>query len=269
MTRITSAIPILKLQIETLIDLNSREDLSEEVRDIWGDELTRESIRKLVGVGAAHASKVCAPITHVLTFLIAPIMQSHEIWNLWQEWEMDKIEGLQNPEERAEAVARVDAMFLERMRQIHIGPSLVYPTVYTVPYITIDYTTTSDSYSTFVTAHFPPQQYERKLVQATKVRESALRMLSWKEQKISREQLELKAQNGSVEDWKAYILWEKKGKKVQSRLMPILYERAIECAASERWDAIWADDEARLAAAEAALRGFWEDYLSFQVGELH
>ena len=94
-------------------------------------------------------------------------------------------------------------------------------------------------------------------------------MLSWKEQKISREQLELKAQSGSVEDWKAYILWEKKGKKVQSRLMPILYERAIECAASERWDAIWADDEARLAAAEAALRGFWEDYLGFQVGEMH
>jgi len=196
-------------------------------------------------------------------------MQSHEIWNLWQEWEMGKIEGLQNAGAIAEAVAAVDAMFLERMRQIHIGPSLVYPTVDAVPDITIDYTATSDSYSTFVTAHFPPQQYERKLVQATKVRESALRMLSWKEQKITREQLELKAQSGSIEDWKAYILWEKKGKKVQSRLMPILYERAIECAARERWAAIWAEDEARLAAAETALRGFWEDYLGFQVGELH
>ena len=89
-------------------------------------------------------------------------MQSHEIWNLWQEWEMGKFEGLQNPE----AVARVDTMFLEHMCQIHIGPS---PTVHAVPHITIDYTATSDSYSTFVTAHFPPQQYERKLVQATKV----------------------------------------------------------------------------------------------------
>ena len=56
---------------------------------------------------------------------------------------------------------------------IHIGPSLVYPAVDQVPHITIDYTATSDSYSTFVTAHFPPQQY------ATEVRESALHMLSW------------------------------------------------------------------------------------------
>ena len=177
--------------------------------------------------------------------------------------EMGKIEGVQNPEARAEA--RVDAMFLERMRQIHIGPSLVYPTVGAVPHITIDYTATSDSYSTFVTAHFLPQQYEQKLVQATKVRESALRMLSWKEQRS----LASSSSSSAVEDWKAYILWEKKGKKVQSRLMPILYECAIKCAASERWDAIWAEDEARWTAAEAALRGFWEDYLGFQVGELH
>lgn len=94
-------------------------------------------------------------------------------------------------------------------------------------------------------------------------------MLSWKEKKTTREQLELKAQRGSIEDWKAYILWEKKGKKVQSRLMPVLYERAIERAASERWAAIWGEDEARFVATEAALRGFWEDYLGFQVGEVH
>jgi len=29
-------------------------------------------------------------------------------------------------------------------------------------------------------------------------------------------------------------MWEKKGKKVQSGPMPVLYERAIECAASEQ-----------------------------------
>jgi len=46
---------------------------------------------------------------------------------------------------RAEAVARVDTMFLERMRQIHIGSSLVYPAVGAVPHITIDYTATGKS----------------------------------------------------------------------------------------------------------------------------
>ena len=99
-------------------------------------------------------------------FLITPTIQRHEIWNLCQEWEVRIIDSLPNAEERAEAVARVDTMFLERMRQIHIGPSLVYPVVGQVPHITIDYTATSDSYSTLVTAHFPPRQYERKLVQA-------------------------------------------------------------------------------------------------------
>ena len=107
-----------------------------------------------------------------------------------------------------------------------------------------------------MTAHFPSQRYGRKLVQATKIRDSALH--TCKAQRNTCEQLELKAQSGSIEDWGAYILWEKKGKKVQSRLMPVLYARAIECAASERWATIWVEVETWLAGAEAeaALRGF-------------
>ena len=50
--------------------------------------------------------------------------------------------------------------------------------------------------------------------------------------------------------------------------MSVLYERAIEYAVSERWAAIWAEDETRLAGAEAALHKFWEDYLGFQVGKV-
>ena len=81
--------------------------------------------------------------------------------------------------------------------------------------------------------------------------------------KITREHLKLKVQGGSVKDGlaKAYILWEKKGKKVQSRLVPVLYERAIECAASERWAVSLAEDE-------NGYIDFWEDYLGFQVGEV-
>ena len=116
-------------------------------------------------------------------------MQSRKIWNLWQEWD-GKVRSSPYAEARAKAVARVDAMFLERMRRIHIGLSLVYPAVGAAPDITIDYTATSDPYSTFVTAHFSPQQHERKLVQATTVRESALTMLSWKDQRSTREPLE-------------------------------------------------------------------------------
>jgi hypothetical protein len=117
----------------------------------------REPIRKLDQVGAAHISRVCAAIT--LCFDV--FNRSHDTeprnMELWPEWEVGKIEGLPNTEARAEAVARVDSMFLEGMRQINIGPSLIYLAIGAVPHITIDYTATSDSYSTFVTAHFPPQ----------------------------------------------------------------------------------------------------------------
>ena len=59
---------------------------------------------------------------------------------------------------------------------------------------------------------------------------------------MTREQLGLKAQSGSVEDCQSYILWGKKGKNVQSRIVPVLYGRAIECADSEQWAAGWAED---------------------------
>ena len=87
---------------------------------------------------------------------------------------MGEFEDSPNAEAGAKAVARVDVMFLERMGKIHIGPSLVRTAVGVVPDITVDYTVTIDPYSTFVTAHFSPQQHERKLVQATTDRESAL-----------------------------------------------------------------------------------------------
>jgi len=100
------------LQIETLVDLNSREGISGEVREIWGDERMRESIRKLLRVGATSPRFVRVQ-SRVLMFLIAPTIQSHEIWNLRQEWGVGKFEGSPNAEARAKAVATVDAMFLE------------------------------------------------------------------------------------------------------------------------------------------------------------
>jgi len=92
------------------------------------------------------------------------------------------IEGSPNYVAGAEAVARVDAMFLERMRQIHIGPSLVYPAVGAVPHITIAlqyYTATRGPYLTLVTAHCPPGTSNR----GVRLR---LTMPSWKEQKTAR-----------------------------------------------------------------------------------
>ena len=80
--------------------------------------------------------------------------------------------------------------------------------------------------------HFPSQQYARKLVQATKGREYALHMLSWKDKGTLASRLNRNSE-WFYRGLEAYILWEKKGNKVQSWPMLVLYERAIECAASE------------------------------------
>jgi hypothetical protein len=236
------------------------------VRDIWGDEQTRKNIEKLVQIGIDHISRVCAPHKRHHDVLFIFTFQSHEVWNLWKDWEVGKIKASQNDEAKANAVARVDKKFLERMTQTHVGSYLVYSTVDSIPHVTIDYDATNGFYSNFVSSHFLNKHYEKKLAQSIEIRGSSVRRLSWKAQKITRKQLELKAQSGSIEDWKAYILWEKKGKDTEYMPMPVLYKRAIEFAASERWAAILAEDEARLAAAETALRGFWRDYLEFQVG---
>ena len=54
MQTISKLSPVFKPQMETLVGLNSRKDLSDEVGDIYGDENMRESIRKLIRVGTAH-----------------------------------------------------------------------------------------------------------------------------------------------------------------------------------------------------------------------
>ena len=177
---------------------------------------------------------------------------------------MGKINGSPNAEARAEAVARVDDVPGTYAPDSYWSVSSIswsgssfssYNRLHHDHRFLFDLRGHSAPQSSKSTAH-SPQQYEQKLVQATKVWESALHVLLWKEQKITREQLRLEAQSGSVEDFQAYILWEKKGKMLQSRAMPVLYEHAIESADSKQWAAIWAADETQLAGAETALRGF-------------
>jgi len=142
-------------------------------------------------------------------------------------------------------------MFLERVRQIHIGPSLVYPAVGAVPHITIDYTATSDSYLTFATAH---------LIPATEARESALHMPSWKEQTlVSSLNSKLRAVPSRIG---MHIFC---GRRRARRYSP----GSCLCCTSMISNASRVNDGSRLAGAEAALRRSWEDYLGFQVSKAH
>jgi len=62
---------------------------------------------------------LCTLLPHVLSFLIAPTIQSHEIWNLWPKWEAGKIEG--SPSAEAGGPKRL----YERIHETHIVSSLV------------------------------------------------------------------------------------------------------------------------------------------------
>jgi hypothetical protein len=153
-------------------DLNSREELSEDVNNIWGDECVRESIRQLVRV---HISKVCAPTTPCFDVFNRSYHTEPRNMELSRNGKWGILRAHREPKSRGksrsccEAVARMDATFLERMRQIHIGPPRVYPAVGAMPNISIDYTVTSDFYSTFVTAHFLPRQFGGSSNQSSKI----------------------------------------------------------------------------------------------------
>jgi hypothetical protein len=126
-----------------------------------------------------------------------------------------------------------------------------------------------------VSSYFPDDEYEARLVAATKARELPLKQLSWREgnPKRVREHLELRALSGSLMEWKQYITWELKAKKPQRKFIMAVYERAVECAARERWDALCQardapNDEAVgvvLKTKDDNLKEMWEEYLVYAV----
>jgi len=63
----------------------------------------------------------------------------------------ERIEGSPYAEAWAEVGGSCCRRGRKRMRQTHISPSLIYPAVDIAHHITIDCTTTSDSYSAFMT----------------------------------------------------------------------------------------------------------------------
>lgn len=112
---------------------------------------------------------------------------------------------------------------------------------------------------------------------ATKARELPIKQLAWREgnPKRVRENLELSAVSGGVREWKQYLNWEMKAKKPQRRFIIGVYERALECAARERWQALSQlatmeneENKERSKATEAVLAELWEEYLTYSVRRL-
>jgi len=155
----------------------------------------RESSRKLVRCTFPRSERLRL---HILTLSIALTIQSHKIARVGS----GKDRGFTKCGGKSRGCCKSGRGVLEHVRQIHIGSSIVHPAVCAVPHIIIDYTATSDSYTALVTAHFPPQHCERKLVQATKVRESPCTRPRGKIKGAFASSLNTKF--SSIEDWKAW-----------------------------------------------------------------
>jgi hypothetical protein len=74
-------------------------------------------------------------------------------------------------------------------------------------------------------------------------------------------------------EWKQYLTWELKTKKPQRKFIMVVYERTVECAARERWDALCQacdapNDEAVsmvFKTKDGNLKEMWEEYLVYAV----
>jgi len=210
-------------------------------------------------------------------------LQSYEVWDPWAKWELQNLEelsstGARNPQREAElrdAVARVNDMFLARLRQPHSSEFHGGIHSFMVTDCPPDCNATIELYSPFVSSYFPDNEYEARLVAATKTRELPLKQLSWREgnPKRVREHLELRALNGGLVEWRQYVTWELKAKKPQRKFILAIYERAVECAARERWRALCEAENAPndstlgevVKAKEINLKEIWEEYIVYAV----
>ncbi|KAG8755812.1 Splicing factor [Serendipita sp. 396] len=240
------SIPVLKLQVKTLIKLNeeSKEQNSSTSLEHWSDQAVREQLQSIANLASAHMTK------------------SHDVWDPWIKWELEKIDelfdaGSASEAEKQAAISRVDELFLTRIKQPHST-----------------FAATSDMYSPFVSKYFPPNEYEDKLVLAIRMREIPIKQLTWREgnPKRVREQLEQRAVSAGLAQWKQYLSWEFNAKKPQFKLITAVYEKALECAARERWQALCGavteENEATkgaLALAEQTLYDLWDEFLSYQL----
>ncbi|KAG9056261.1 Splicing factor [Serendipita sp. 407] len=240
------SIPVLKLQVKTLIKLNeeSKEQNSSTSLEHWSDQAVRGQLQLIANLASAHMTK------------------SHDVWDPWIKWELEKIDelfdaGSASEAEKQAAISRVDELFLTRIKQPHST-----------------FAATSDMYSPFVSKYFPPDEYEDKLVLAIRMREIPIKQLTWREgnPKRVREQLEQRAVSAGLAQWKQYLSWEFNAKKPQFKLITAVYEKALECAARERWQALCGavteENEATkgaLALAEQTLYDLWDEFLSYQL----
>lgn len=119
------------------MDLNEqfRAQASDEIaHEIWSEENVRELLEEISSLASQHISKVrtwWATLDTTLTMYV----KSHEVWDPWIHWELERLEELATLAEtdpmklveKEQAAIRIDEMFLSRLKQPHSStPSSAY-----------------------------------------------------------------------------------------------------------------------------------------------
>ncbi|EJT99026.1 hypothetical protein DACRYDRAFT_24111 [Dacryopinax primogenitus] len=131
-----------------------------------------------------------------------------EVWNLWIEWELSRLEAIE--EARQDRIATLHEAYLARLDFPHASND-----------------STFEAYSGFVSTYLPPAAYEDTMVKASAARQNALREWS------KRADHERALVNGPAA-YAAYLRWEKNPHALKTERVRCLYERAIADAAGRR-----------------------------------
>ncbi|CAK5284383.1 unnamed protein product [Mycena citricolor] len=187
---------------------------SAELGDCFSVEWTRAALTAVVEKGQWHLS------------------QSHRLWNMLCEWELQVLEQ-STGSSRSSEVSRIEDLILTRLKHPHANLE-----------------DTFQMYSSFTTKYKSSDEYESLLVRASKLRGSTAKVFqrrdSWETSL---------AQSPSLETYSQYITAERRAKTPHYHILSGIYERALAQAAKDRLS------DPPVAGLEDVLQTLWTGYL--------
>ncbi|KAF8584488.1 hypothetical protein K439DRAFT_1633508 [Ramaria rubella] len=168
------------------------------------------------------------------------LTQGHLLWDMQIAWEFARLAEKAHKSEQEALKVHIDTLHRDRLKQPHST-----------------HEATMQSYSSFVSAYYGPDEYEARLVVASKLRAGPAKAWDNKE----RYELSL-GSPPPLDKYQTYILSERRAKMPNNMLLRALHERAISDFASRRWNALISDSDSQTVAyLENALRSLWCSYV--------
>ncbi|KIJ45650.1 hypothetical protein M422DRAFT_29753 [Sphaerobolus stellatus SS14] len=217
------SIPILIQEIKLFSLLHSFASTNPELEPLLAEDVVRAAIGAAALQGSWHITK------------------GQELWNLQIAWEKARLDEKEpGSAERELLKEHIESLHLQRLKQPHAGNE-----------------ETLQSYSSYVTKYYDAEEYEARLVAASKLRTAPAKSWTFKEQHEDK-----LGSSPSRDSYMNYIASELRQRKQNFVLINALYERAIADFASRRWRSVVENADAQvIKTAEDDLRYFWCSYL--------